>query len=327
MSNDVQFVRRFLLGLISAVFVNVAAVLLVSGFPILSFLPVLASFLMLALWGGIGLWIAAQVIALARPGGWRMQGRAIWLLSVVLMAGTTMAAFQLFKQTILPARGFPLDPLIAQFERTLLLGHDAWWVSHKIFGSMAAARFFDRCYGIWLPLMFTFPFLVVFAVRDIRVRAQILGCWFASWVLIACLAAWLFASAGPCYFTALVGSDPGFSELNRTLAKLDVNARAAGFGLGFPDFQSMLLREWHKGSFTAVGGISAMPSMHVAMATLMALGSFRMWRPLGWIISIYAISIWLGSIHLGWHYAIDGIVGAGMMALLWQVSGKVVARI
>ncbi len=325
--DDVRFVRRFLAGLALASVANVGLMLLLSGFDVWAFLPVLASYLMLALWGGIGLWTAAQLIALARPGGWRMRGRAVWLLTTMLMTGTTMATFQLFKQAILPARGFPFDPAIARLERTLLLGSDGWQITHRLFGTFEAALIFDRCYAIWLPMMFTFPFLAVVAVREDRMRARILACWFASWLLIATLAAWLFASAGPVYYVALVGPDAGFETLGRSLAMIDSQAKASGVGVGFPDFQTMLLTEWHQGSFTAAGGISAMPSMHVAMATLLALGTFRMWKPLGWAMCIYAVAIWLGSVHLGWHYALDGIVGAGMMYMLWRATGWLVAKV
>jgi hypothetical protein len=31
--------------------------------------------------------------------------------------------------------------------------------------------------------------------------------------------------------------------------------------------------------------------------------------------------IWIASIHLGWHYASDGLLGAAMMAGLWVLSG------
>jgi membrane-associated phospholipid phosphatase len=73
-------------------------------------------------------------------------------------------------------------------------------------------------------------------------------------------------------------------------------------------------------------GISAMPSMHVAMATLFAIAGFRRSRLLGGIFTVYALTIWVASVHLGWHYALDGVVGAAMMGALWSLS-KPIARI
>jgi uncharacterized membrane protein len=61
--------------------------------------------------------------------------------------------------------------------------------------------------------------------------------------------------------------------------------------------------------------------MHVAFAALMARGGFAIDRRTGWILSIYAVLIWIASIHLGWHYTIDGIVGAPMGVATWYLAG------
>jgi hypothetical protein len=284
--------------------------------------PVLASFMLMSLWAGLAVCALAQIVAIATPGRWQPDFRAHWLLIAILMVGQTLPLFELFKQQVLPARGFPLDPYVAALDRFLFFGHDAWRVTHALFGSVSATLFFDRIYAFWLPMMFTFPMVAVMAARDERVRARLLGCWIISWVLIAGIGAWIFGSAGPCYYTQLVGPDAGFSAFNQQLARLAAEAHAGGQVIAALDFQSMLLSEHRGVGFLPAGGISAMPSMHVAMATLFALGGYQIARPLGHIMTLYAILIWIGSIHLGWHYASDGIAGAAMMALLWHVSGK-----
>jgi membrane-associated phospholipid phosphatase len=108
---------------------------------------------------------------------------------------------------------------------------------------------------------------------------------------------------------------------------LPPSPRSNGQVLAAIDFQHMLLAEMRGGTLQAVGGISAMPSMHVAMATLFAMAGHARSRWLGWIMTLYAIGIWIGSIHLGWHYAIDGIVGAGMMGGTWIAVGRIVNRL
>ncbi len=284
--------------------------------------PVLASFMMMALWAGLAICALAQLVALATPGRWTFDLRARWLILAILMVGQTLPLFELFKQHILPARGFPLDPYVAALDRFLFAGQDAWRVTHALFGSVSGTLFFDRVYALWLPMMFLFPMVAVMAARDERVRARLLGCWIISWVLIAGLGAWIFGSAGPCYYIQLVGPDAGFAELNARLAALGAEAQKKGQVLAVLDFQAMLLAQHLNPAFLPAGGISAMPSMHVAMATLFALGGYQIARPLGHVMTIYAVLIWIGSVHLGWHYASDGIAGAAMMALLWHVSGK-----
>jgi TRAP-type C4-dicarboxylate transport system permease small subunit len=65
-------------------------------------------------------------------------------------------------------------------------------------------------------------------------------------------------------------------------------------------------------------GISAMPSLHNAIAVLYALMAFRFGKIAGWIFTTYAIIIFIGSIHLGWHYAVDGIFSAIGMWAIWK---------
>jgi hypothetical protein len=41
-----------------------------------------------------------------------------------------------------------------------------------------------------------------------------------------------------------------------------------------------------------------------------------------WIAIAYAFVILLGSVHLGWHYAADGYVAAGVTWLIWAAMGR-----
>lgn len=320
--------RRFsirVFGLFGAVLIVITMTAIsLSALDIDSFLPVFAGYMMLALWAGLIIGAIAQLVGLLTPGKWRPDVRAPWLLMAILMAGTTLPLFELFKQTILPMRGFPLDQPLAKIDRLLFFGNDAWRATHFLFGSVQATLLFDRAYAIWLPLMFLFPAVAVMATPDARVRARLLGCWLGSWIIIGSLGAWILGSAGPCYYEALVGPNPGFAEMNRHLAALASEAQGRGQSVAAVGFQSMLLNGRLDSQFVSAGGISAMPSMHVAMALLFAIAGFCVSRPIGWIMAIYAVTIWIASIHLGWHYAIDGIVGAGMMWGLWHLSGKMV---
>jgi membrane-associated phospholipid phosphatase len=322
--SDTNFSLKAIGALCAILLVFAFLIVTMSAAMSLEFGPVLASFMMMALWAGLAVCALAQLVAIATPGRWTFDLRARWLILAILMVGLTLPLFQLFKQHILPARGFPFDPYVAALDRFLFAGHDAWRITHALFGSVGGTLFFDRVYALWLPMMFVFPMIAVMAARDERVRARLLGCWIISWMLIAVLGAWAFGSAGPCYYIQLVGPNAGFSELNARLAALGVAAQKEGQVLAALDFQAMLLAEHRTTDLLPAGGISAMPSMHVAMATLFALSGYRIYRPLGHVMALYAVLIWIGSVHLGWHYASDGIAGAAMMALLWHVSGKVI---
>jgi membrane-associated phospholipid phosphatase len=70
-----------------------------------------------------------------------------------------------------------------------------------------------------------------------------------------------------------------------------------------------------------------MPSMHVAMAALFAAAAFRLGRIWGWIATAYAVLVFVGSVHLGWHYAVDGLVGAAAALIIWFGCGPLVTAI
>lgn len=251
--------------------------------------------------------------------------RTRWMLCAVLATGVTLPLFQVFKQIVLPARGFPLDAYIASLERSLFGGRDAWEVTHAALGSVWPTLVLDAAYAIWLPMMFLFPMVVAAAVHDPVARGRLIGTWVASWVIIGSIGAWFLGSAGPCYYNDLVGPHAGFAHLHSALQA--VNAQAGEYGLAVRAlyFQDML-EATQAGSMDFASGISAMPSMHVAMASLFAIGGFQRSRGLGAIFSVYAVMIWIASVHLGWHYALDGVVGTGMMLALWWLS-KPIARV
>jgi hypothetical protein len=53
------------------------------------------------------------------------------------------------------------------------------------------------------------------------------------------------------------------------------------------------------------------------MTTLFALTAFHLDRRLGWAMSALAVVIFLGSVHLAWHYAIDGYASAAFVMAAW----------
>ncbi|MGK7346210.1 MAG: phosphatase PAP2 family protein [Candidatus Nitrospinota bacterium M3_3B_026] len=67
-------------------------------------------------------------------------------------------------------------------------------------------------------------------------------------------------------------------------------------------------------------GIAAMPSLHVAAVTLIMIFFFMVSPILGALGAIYTAIVFIGSVFLQWHYAVDGYAGALMAALIWRVS-------
>ena len=69
-------------------------------------------------------------------------------------------------------------------------------------------------------------------------------------------------------------------------------------------------------------GISAFPSVHLSMATLWTIVAFRMSARLGWAALVFLLVILVGSVALGWHYAIDGYASIVVTLLLWKTVGR-----
>ncbi len=69
-------------------------------------------------------------------------------------------------------------------------------------------------------------------------------------------------------------------------------------------------------------GIAAMPSLHVAAVCFLAFFLFQVSILAGIIGVVYAIIIFLGSIFLQWHYAIDGYAGFLLAAATTFMSWK-----
>jgi hypothetical protein len=62
------------------------------------------------------------------------------------------------------------------------------------------------------------------------------------------------------------------------------------------------------------------------MPVLYALVGWRTWKPLGVIFALYGVLILIGSVHLGWHYAIDGYASIIGVLVLWWAAGKIASE-
>jgi hypothetical protein len=156
------------------------------------------------------------------------------------------------------------------------------------------------------------------------VRARFFLSFAASWLLIGVLGAYVFASAGPCYAN-LVGaaSAPDFAPLMERLRAI----HEGGYHLGAYDWQGVLWKHHSAREYGFAMGVSAMPSMHNAITVLYALSLSRASRPIRIAAWAFVALIFVGSIHLGWHYAVDGIVAGLMMWGIWVAAGTYLDRV
>lgn len=89
------------------------------------------------------------------------------------------------------------------------------------------------------------------------------------------------------------------------------------------DVQQTLL-SWHnEGNFGLGRGITAMPSMHVALAFLFYLGMRHINKRASYFFGAFCVLIFIGSVHLGYHYAVDGYASIALTLIVWKLAGLV----
>jgi hypothetical protein len=148
-------------------------------------------------------------------------------------------------------------------------------------------------------------------------------------IFIGSLTATYLSSAGPCYYN-WVNGDPGpYKALIQHLKTQDLQLRKISEALMLYslDAQDYLKEAAQKRMLVYGGGISAMPSMHVSTATLAMLFGWHLNKTIGLLLGFGAILTWIGSIHLGWHYAVDGIFSFLMTLGVWGFSAKITERL
>lgn len=234
------------------------------------------------------------------------------------LVATTIVSFGLATY----ARGKSLIPLLHEFswdsafmqlDKSLHLGFQPFEILHSIFVSSQMVGFVAYNYSFWFALMFFVLYTTCFVRSDSPARMQFLIAFVLTWAVGGNLVATIFSSAGPIYFERL-GLGPAFDPLVQVLQAKSGRALDAVFVL-----QDQLWEMYKSPDSFSI--ISAFPSMHVATATLMAIIAFQFRRWAGILMSIFAALIMLGSVLLGWHYAIDGYAGALVAVLSWKVSG------
>jgi PAP2 superfamily protein len=241
-----------------------------------------------------------------------------------LLFASLLASFNAFKQMVLPLAGFSWDPLLAAADKALFMGVDPWRVSHALLGPQATVVIDSVYHGWFVPMSLGLILCAWMPASTFRLRTQYMLSYIAIWIGIGSIGAWLMPSAGPCFYETYVGSQASFHELLQRLAQVQADTGVALTSLPTQD----MLRQLHGADKLAIGGgISAMPSVHNALAMLFALAAFRLHKGAGWIFGGYAALIWIGSIHLGWHYALDGLLAFVLTWVIWLAAGRLAASL
>jgi hypothetical protein len=229
-----------------------------------------------------------------------------------------------FIKALLPIlHPFNWDPTFAAWDKWLHLGREPWEWLQPIFGHPMVTSLTSIVYALWFLVLYGVTVWQAFARRDPVLRMQYFLCSVLVWILMGNVAATLLASGGPVYYGRLTGLPDPYAPLLGYL-----HAVAAQWPVWSVDVQEAMWGIYAKSgdSNQVAVSISAMPSMHVAMACTFFLAARATDRRLGFAFGLFLLAILFGSVHLGWHYAIDGYAGILGTFVLWAACGWLLRR-
>jgi hypothetical protein len=252
----------------------------------------------------------------------KLRERLVLGLPMLVVLPVFFSLFSSMKTLIPLIHPFSWDSRLERIDRWLHGGRAPWEWLQPLLGSDAATTIVNFFYNAWLFIMLTVVCWQAFSAHHRVLRMQFLLCFVLTWSLLGTVLATLFASAGPCFYGRLPGYADAYAPLMHSLQ--DIAQRVPVWSLSV---QEMLWEGYTTAGNTplAGGGISAMPSLHIATTLMMALLGWRLSRGLGVALTLLLVLIFAGSICLGWHYAIDGYVSLILTPPLWWFSG-VMAR-
>jgi len=267
--------------------------------------------------GGLAGWRAGWALARRRLlSGPRLAGYALAVLSLVL----TLQSFLIWKAAIPLIQPFAWDPFFHRLDVALHLGRAPYEWLQPVLGSPQATSAIDFGYHhLWMYLLV--GFMVGQAARAPGPdRRQALLSFVLMWILLGTVAAIVFASAGPVYYDRVleVGVGGPYAPLMDYLA--DAERRTGP--LSALRIQEFLWTGYAAGGRPFGTGISAFPSLHIASTAWFALcvgRASRRWAAALWGMTAFML---IGSVHLGWHYAVDGYAALLAMIGIWWCCGR-----
>jgi hypothetical protein len=202
---------------------------------------------------------------------------------------------------------FWADPYLADLDNFLFFGMDPWRLLRPALDPIGPT--IASVYLLWFPIKAYVVWILLLSLPAHR-KSRAMLAYFLTFGIFGVVGQYALSSAGPIFYE-LLGHGRRFAELNAQISP----SVAAG--------RDYLWHTYLAGGDKIGGGISAMPSMHVAMALWAALAVQSLFRPFAWAGWLFFTMILIGSVYLGWHYAVDSFAGAGAALIAWGIAGRV----
>jgi hypothetical protein len=246
-----------------------------------------------------------SVVGAAKSEWPRFVSAVIGLQVIAISSG----AFTSLKAVIPAVSPFWLDPPIARIEGSF--GIMPWQLTHALFGW--ATPQIDLIYWSWFTIQPVALYLILLSKASAW-KSQALVTFALTTLVLGVCEAYLLSSAGPIFYDRVFGGST-FAPLLAQVSDRAPNMMVA---------QQLLWDSYTSHSARLGNGISAMPSFHVALCAWLMLVTkgTRFSIP----AKLYFVVIWIGSVHLGWHYFTDGLVASTGVLVLWKLAPVFTAR-
>ncbi|MBY6155226.1 phosphatase PAP2 family protein [Vannielia litorea] len=244
--------------------------------------------------------------------GWqRIRLRGAALLKVFIACVLMQSGFTMMKSAFPMLMPFYADPFLADLDEAIH-GGVPWEWAHALIGMGEGQKLFlayTKIWGVWALL---FPFLLVLVDSDKARVKRFLILFLVAWVFIGNVLALSGLSVGPIFYDRLLGGER-FGGLITVLNNGGIEHTTIGMT------QDALWQLYSKGKNFIGPGISAFPSVHVAVASVAALYLAERSRWLAVPGFLYLALVMFLSVYTGYHYAVDGYVSMVVVGLVWAV--------
>lgn len=208
-----------------------------------------------------------------------------------MLAGIDMLFFMWIKPELTAVSPFWADGMLANIDHDIFRT-DPW----RLFRGFDLSLHAGAYSFLWaVAVMGTVVWLL--AQKPSAERSASLVAYFALWSIFGTIGQLLLSSAGPLFYQR-AGFGDRFAELSASVPPVTQGVSA-------------YLWNFHATHTLGVGaGISAMPSLHIGTVAWIYLAFRGQGSKLAPLAALLVLYMWALSVALGWHYAIDGIVGA-----------------
>lgn len=246
----------------------------------------------------------------------RFVPRLPLLLLPTLIFPAFLVGFTASKSAIPFLVGYSWDSFFADAD-LIMFRTEPWRITHALFGS-GSLWFWQWFYTVGWGAAFFFTAAAIPLYGNRRFVGTFFAAMFSTWLVGGFCLAYAFSAAGPVFAPLF---DPQLTS-RFALLRSGLASQLGNGPVGIT--QHYLASAVHSNVAVMGGGISAMPSMHLAAAAIYVIASrgTRWFYPslLLWLI------IFIASAYFGYHYWVDGVAGAAVAWICWRASAGLVAK-